>query len=55
MDLNGAKQLLLEWVCARGGSFTEEELDSLIAVLEEHFLSPGTTTLDEARQAIGLS
>ena len=50
-----AKQLLLEWTQAKGGSFTDEELNSLIAVLEEHFVSPETATLEKAREVIGLT
>jgi len=49
------EQLLLEWGTAKGGSFTEDELDSLIAVLEERFLSPETATLEQSREAIGLA
>jgi len=48
-------QLLLEWATAKGGFFTDEELDSLTAVLEEHFLSPETATLEEAKQVLGLT
>jgi hypothetical protein len=40
---------------AEGGFFTDEELDSLIAVLEEHFLDPETATLEEAKQVLGLT
>lgn len=49
------EDLLLEWAIAKGGSFTEEELKSLIAVLEEHFLSPETATLEKAREVLGLA
>jgi hypothetical protein len=38
-------QLILEWAVAKGGFFTDEELDSLMAVLEEHFDSRETATL----------
>ena len=48
-------QLLLEWATAKGGSFTDEELDSLTVVLEEHFESPETATLWEARRVLGLA
>ena len=48
------KELLMEWAAAKGGSFTEDDLASLIAVLEERFLSPETATLEQAREAIGL-
>ena len=48
-------QLILEWASAKGGFFTDEELDSLTAVLEEHFISPETATLEEARRVIGLT
>jgi hypothetical protein len=48
-------QLLLEWATAKGGFFTDEELDSLTAALEEHFLSPETATLEEAKDVLGLS
>ena len=48
------KALLLEWATAKGGQFTDEELDSLIAVLE-HFASPETATLEKAREVIGLT
>jgi len=48
------KQLLLEWANAKGGTFTEEELESLTAILEEHFDSPQTATIEEARRVIGL-
>ena len=41
-------QLILEWAIAKGGFFTDEELDSLTAVLEEHFPDPETATLWEA-------
>jgi hypothetical protein len=47
-------QLLLEWATAKGGFFTCEELDSLTAVLEEHFDSPETATLEEAKQVLVL-
>jgi len=50
-----AKALLLEWATAKGGSFTDEELSSLVAVLEEHFLSPETATIEQARKVIGLA
>jgi hypothetical protein len=49
------KQLLLEWADAKGGIFSEEELESLTAVLEEHFDSPLTATIEEARRVIGLA
>ena len=49
------EQLILEWASAKGGFFTDEELDSLTAVLEEHFISPETATLEEARRVIGLT
>jgi hypothetical protein len=45
-------QLILEWATAKGGYFTDEELDSLIAVLEEHFESPETATLWEASPSL---
>jgi len=48
-------QLILEWATAKGGYFTDEELDGLTAVLEEHFDSPQTATLEEARQVLGLT
>jgi hypothetical protein len=48
-------QLILEWATAKGGYFADDELDSLRAVLEEHFLSPETTTLEEAKQVLGLT
>ena len=41
-------QLLLEWATAKGGYFTDEELDSLTAVLEEHLPNPETATLEQA-------
>lgn len=49
-----AETLLLEWASAKGGRFTQEELDSLVAVLEEHFIRPETATLEKAREVIGL-
>ena len=49
------KQLLVEWAVAKGGYFTYDELDSLTAVLEEHFLSPEMATLEGARQVLGLT
>lgn len=49
------KQLLIEWANAKGGAFTEEELESLTALLEEHFESPQTATIEEARLVIGLA
>ena len=49
------KQLLVEWATTRGGFFTDEELDSLTAVLEEHFISPDIATLQEARKVLGLT
>lgn len=49
------KQLLVEWAVAKGGYFTYDELDSLTAVLEEHFDSPETATLEEARRVVGLT
>jgi len=48
------KILLLEWASAKGGMFTQEELDSLVAVLEEHFINPETATLEGVRKVIGL-
>jgi len=48
------RQLLLEWANAKGGSFTEDELESLTAILEEHFDTPQTATIEEARRVIGL-
>jgi len=48
-------QLLREWAVAKGGFFTDEELQSLIAVLEEHLPDPETATLEEARQILGLT
>lgn len=50
-----AKNLLCEWASAKGGTFTQEELDSLVAVLEEHFLNPETATLERAREVVGLA
>ena len=55
MTLEETKELLLEWAEAKGGRFTEEEFTSMIAVLEERFLSPEATTLQQAREAIGLA
>ena len=55
MTLEETKDLLLEWAEAKGGTFTEEEFSSMIAVLEERFLSPETATLEQAREAIGLA
>ena len=55
LTLEETKDLLLEWAEAKGGTFTEEEFTSMIAVLEERFLSPETTTLQQAREAIGLA
>jgi len=49
------KQLLIEWANAKGGTFTEQELESLTAVLEEHFDSPQTASIEEARRLIGLA
>jgi hypothetical protein len=49
------KQLLVEWATAKGGFFTDEELDSLAAVLEEHLPDPETATLQQARQVLGLT
>jgi hypothetical protein len=37
-------QLILEWAIAKGGFFTDEELDSLTAVLEEARRVLGLTT-----------
>ena len=54
MTYEEVEVLLLEWAAAKGGRFTEEDLASLIAVLEERFLSPETATLEQAREAIGL-
>jgi hypothetical protein len=48
-------ELILEWATAKGGFFTDEDIDSLIAVLEEHFESPKTATLEEARRVAGLT
>jgi hypothetical protein len=48
-------QLILEWATAKGGYFTDEELDSLIAVLEEHLPDPETATLEEAKRVLGLT
>jgi hypothetical protein len=48
-------QLILEWATAKGGYLADEELDSLTAVLEEHFDSPETATLEEARRVLGLT
>ena len=48
-------QLIKEWAIAKGGLFTDEELDSLTAVLEEHLPDPETATLEEARQVLGLT
>ena len=55
MTLEVVKELLREWAEAKGGSFTDEDLASLVAVLEERFLSPETATLEQAREAIGLA
>jgi hypothetical protein len=48
-------QLIKEWAIAKGGFFSDEELESLTAVLEEHFDSPETATLQDARQVLGLT
>ena len=37
------------------GDCQRRELHSLIAVLEEHFLSPETATLEKAREVLGLA
>ena len=47
-------QLIREWAAARGGIVTDDDFDSLAAVLGEHFLSPETATLEEARRVLGL-
>ena len=47
-------QLILEWATAKGGYFTDDEIDSMTAVLEEHLPDPETATLEEARQVLGL-
>jgi hypothetical protein len=49
------KQLLVEWATAKGGFFTDEELDSVTAVLEEHLPDPETATLQQARRVLGLT
>ena len=46
--------LLLEWAKARGGYITEQNIESITARLEEHFLDPDTTTLEQARRVLGL-
>lgn len=47
-------QLIREWASARGGIVTDDDFDSLAAILGEHFLSPETATLGEARKVLGL-
>ena len=44
-------QLLLEWATAKGGFFTDEELDSLTAVLEGKPMSANAVKLIFARLA----
>ena len=48
-------QLILEWATAKGGYLADDELDSLTAVLQEHFLSPEMATLEEAKEVLGLT
>jgi hypothetical protein len=47
--------LTKEWAIAKGGFFTDEELDSLTAVLAKHFMGPETATLEEAGRILGLT
>jgi len=47
-------QLIIEWAAARGGTVTDDDLDSLVAVLGEHFISPEAATLEEARRVLNL-
>ena len=47
-------QLIREWAVAKGGIVTDDDFDSLAAVLAEHFLSPETAPLEQARQVLGL-
>lgn len=47
-------QLIREWAVAKGGIVTDDDFDSLAAVLAEHFLSPETATLEQARQVLRL-
>lgn len=49
------EQMLIEWACARGGVVTDEDFESLYAVLEEHFPDVEKATLEEARQVLGLT
>ena len=46
-------QLIRAWAIAKGGIITDDDLDSLAAMLGEHFISPETATLEEARRVLG--
>ena len=47
-------RLIREWVIAKAGVVTDDDFDSLIALLGEHFLTPETATLEEARGLLEL-
>ena len=47
-------QLIIEWAVAKGGIVTDDDFDSLAAVLGEHCPNPETATLEQARQVLGL-
>jgi hypothetical protein len=49
------RQLIVEWMKAKGGVATEEDFDCLTAILEEHFPEgPSNAILDDARKVLGL-
>lgn len=49
------KLLLVKWMKARGGTATDDDLDALAAVLEEHLPDPDEATLEDALRVLGLS
>jgi len=48
------KELIVLWMRTRGGVATDEEFDSLAAVLSERCPAPDRCTLAEAKEALGL-
>ena len=48
-------ELIRQFAKAKGGTVTEQELDCMTAILEEHWLTPEEATLEEALKVLGLA
>ena len=46
------RQLIMDWAIAKGGVVTDDDFDSVVALLEEHHLGPEMANLEKARKAL---